>query len=118
MDEPDRSYEENARIVRERKRRQEEEDREAASKDLKSKVEISIKTTMVGAVEEVERAFEDLYGSANLTKAELKEKFQEIRKKIFDRGNKSLKEARHHVGRFNVTAKSKAKKILKFRLDK
>ena len=105
----DLSYEENARIVRERKEKQQKLLREKSHRDLQSKIEISINTTMIGALEEMENAFNHVMGQPGVNKSEAREDFEEARSNILDRGNQALKKAKFHLSRFEVTEKQDKK---------
>jgi hypothetical protein len=115
------SFEENARLAEERKRTLAENKQKMDFEDLRGKIEISIKTTMIGDLDDIEQIFGYLWGhnkNGNLTETEkaMAKKWEQLRQSILDRGNGAIKKASYHLGRFTV--ESKVPSYKKFTLGK
>lgn len=109
------SYQENAKIVRERKEREREIFCQESQEDLRDKICKSINTTMIGSLEEIESKLEPLFQEKNISGEQLKEIFKEVRVGILDRGNEARKKAEYHLSRFTVTRNNKKRFNYKFK---
>lgn len=113
--EDNRSYEENAAIVRQRNRDLESKRKIKDHNDLSKKVKISINTTMIGALEAFEENFKDLWEdekhTIEISGQEFKDRFLKARQAILDKGNTAVEKAKYHLNRFEVKSKEQGNKF-------
>lgn len=108
-------FEKNARIVRERKEYQEKITGENAKNDLLDKGQKSINTTMIGALNDLEKIMGHLWGhqtkNLSLEQQRNKELWEQVRESILDRGNASYEKFKYHLGRFKIAYNGTDKKF-------
>lgn len=100
------SFEENHKIVEERKKQEEQKKLDSSKNNLKSKIKISINNTMIGSIVEFENNFGHIWGhkEENPTEEHLKNReiWEKIRKAIMDKGKIALDKALWHIDQNNI----------------
>lgn len=109
-------FEKNARIVRERKIQADQVKQEQATEDLREKCIISVNTTMIGALNELEQTMGILWGHGKpvneltIEQKRNRDLWGQVRQAILDKGNEAAEKASYHINRFTVTYKNTDKK--------
>ena len=106
------SYEENARVVRERKELAKQHKLQRSSEELGSKVEIGLNTVTIGAIADFEKAFGYLWGHGEplpLTESqkEFRKIWEQTRSSILERLDSASNKAGYHLSRFYVEIKDR-----------
>jgi hypothetical protein len=109
-------FERDARIVRERKLQEQQEKQIKATEDLREKCIISVNTTMIGALNELEETMGALWGHGkhvnelNIEQKRNRDLWNQARQAILDRGNEAAEKASYHINRFTINYKTTDKK--------
>lgn len=72
--------------------------KEASKRKLKKEIEKKIQTTMIGALDSIEKKFGFLWEE----ESELYNIYQELRKEILDKGNKQIRDVGKELERYDV----------------
>lgn len=77
-----------------------------SKKRLSESISKKIRTTMIGALDEIEKEFGELWGKDKRTltekELELKTRYEKLRSKILDRGNNQIRNAESELTQYNV----------------
>jgi hypothetical protein len=104
------TYEENARIVRERKLQEAERKGRASTQELVSKIEVGLNTVTIGAISDFEKNFGYLWGHGEKlpltdSQKEFRKIWESTRSSILERLDSATNKANYHVSRFNINMK-------------
>lgn len=74
----------------------------SAKNELKNKAKTYITTTMIGAIEAVEKGFGFLWAGDSEDAKFMQKRFVEVRKSILDKGNKQIKSIDSDINEYEV----------------